>query len=303
MKSESSSILELPALREDNPRDFLATLGLLRLVSLQWPQLAVGLGWDASSGIPRLHATQPLPADWSETLVASLHSLAADPAQPLFHGNIVKTDSTVFRLAAEGAVIFARQSAHPLRTLSPLLYAAYSSQNVEDGELHVTAFSFGNGQGGKNLLLDVSQLIAAIKPGDLAAAVAGALEPVSAKSLRWHPAEFRAAAYRSHDPGKGIKGDDTLDQPSFNVFAFFGLTFYPCAPRARGGATLGMHRRDDGTGFEWPIWSEPLTPDAVSSLLHRSPDIASPCGIVRRWRSRRFVSDKSLYFAPAVQTA
>jgi CRISPR-associated endonuclease/helicase Cas3 len=294
-------IMELPYLREDNPRDFLTALGLLRLVSLQWPQLRARLGWDAPRGTPRLYTTQTLPDDWSAVLTSSLHSLAADPARPLFHGSIIKTDSNAFRQATENALKFAMESEHALRALSPLLYAAYSAQTLDDGGLHVTAFSFGNGNSGKNLLLDVSQLIAAMKPGDLDAALAGTLKPISAKSLRWHPAEFRAGAYRSHDPGKGIKGDDTLDQPAFNVLAFFGLTFYPCAPRVRGDFTLGMHRREGGTGFEWPIWCASLGPDAVSSILHQTSDTAPTRGIERFWRSRRFVSDKSIYFSPATR--
>lgn len=298
-----TATLALPALREDNPRDFLAALGLLRLVSLQWPQLDARLSWDEATGSPRLHTTTPLPDGWSAELVTSLQELAADPAKPLFHGEIIKTTPEAFRHAVAKSLRFAKESTHPLRALSPALHAAYSSQNHDDKDgLHVSAFSFGNGQSGKKLLLDVSQLIAALKPDSLAGSLANTLPPVSAKSLRWHPNEFRAAAYRPHDPGKGIKGDDTPDHPALNVLAFIGLTFFPSVPRVSGGATVGIFRDTDGGGFEWPVWEIPLTADAVASLVvSTARDGASSSGITRRWRSRRFSSDKSLYFAPATR--
>lgn len=293
-------ILHLPALREDNPRDFLAALGLLRLVSFQWPDRQVYLSWPEDITGPALHISPALPETWSAELAASLKKITPAPPGPLMHGEIVKTTADSFRAAARTASSFPENSEHPLALLAPLLYAAYSSQNThpEDG-LHISALSFGNGQSGKKLLLDVAQLVAALDPDSISSALLGTAKPVSAKSLRWNPNEFRAAAYRPHDPGKGIKGDDNPDFPAMNVLAFFGLTFFPCIPRISSGSTAGILRRPDGVFFEWPIWKTPLSTDAVASLLTFPADVARPPGITRRWSSRRFSSDKSLYFAPA----
>ena len=61
--STRSHELPLPGLREDNPRDFLAALGLLRLVDLMWPSCQSKLVWDGEEHLPTpvsfIHLTQP----------------------------------------------------------------------------------------------------------------------------------------------------------------------------------------------------------------------------------------------------
>ena len=307
--TDDYSVLPLPGLREDNPRDFLAALGLLRLIDLQWPDSGAMLAWDVVQGHPILWTAQELPADWSARITRSLHELVRDsvktPKGPLFHGAVIKTSPEQFRGAAEASLVVGEQSAsNPLAALAPMLYAAYAPQTEDRGEMEFSWFSFGNGQGGKNLLLDAAQLTAGLEPDDIRLSLLGQALPKSAKGLRWNPAEFRAAAYRSHDPGKGIKGDDTLDFPSFNVLAFFGLTFFPCVPTQRRGLTAGMHSQERETFFQWPVWSPPLGPCVISSLVLLSPDGRHPArGIEHWWQCRRFSSDKSLYFASATRLA
>jgi hypothetical protein len=290
--------LPLPGLSENNPRDFLAALGLLRLATLLWPALDPKLAWDPSQRHPVLHTGDLLPHQWDQQLTEQLKSLAADPIDPLFHGEVIRTSPAAFDAALRKAAAFAETSDHPLRELPGLLYNAYSSQNAEDEEIHISAFSFANGGGGKSLLRDVRELIAELGVDEIGSALAGTARPVAAKSLRWNPVEFRAAAFRGPDPGKGIKGDDTLDYPAFNVLAFAGLTFFPCAPSLRFGLTLGMHSKDREFYFIWPIWSHPSSADVVASILNQDPDKLRPShGISRRWQSRRFTADKSVYFS------
>lgn len=292
--------LPLPGLRDDNPRDFLAALGLLRLVDLLWPDRAVRLGWQALSRVPVLSFRDPLPANWCAELIAALQSLAKIPDPPFIHGEIIKVEHAVFRQGVERAVEFAATE-HPLARLPLLLYAAYSSQIAGDGGLvEPSGFSFANGQSGKKLLLDVSQLIAAMDADSFSETLAGTAQPVAAKSLRWNPSEFRPAAYRSHDPGSKLKGDEGRDHPALNVLAFCGLTFYSTVPvLSGGGATIGMHRAKGETHFLWPIWSHPLRPDEIGSLVCASPEAWTPATeTIAVWKSKRFSSDKSLYFAP-----
>ena len=303
--TDDYSLLPLPGLREDNPRDFLAALGMLRLIDLQWPDLGAMLAWDVSYGHPVLWTIQPLPDDWSAQITSGLHALVRDsvktPKGPLFHGAVIKTTPEQFRGAVKASLMVAEHpDGNPLAALAPLLYAAYAPQTEDKGEMEFTWFSFGNGQSGKNLLLDAAQLTAGLEPDEIRLSLLGQARPKSAKALRWNPAEFRAAAYRSHDPGKGIKGDDTLDFPAFNVLAFFGLTFFPCLPTQRRGLSAGMHSLERETFFQWPVWSSPLDPCVISTLLLLSPDARHPArGVERCWQSRRFSSDKSLYFSSA----
>lgn len=297
--------LPLKNIREDNPRDFLAALGILRLIDLVWPDHGATLAWPGST--PELRFTQTLAQDWSEILTTSLQELSEDPSNPLFHGEVIKADGSTYRDALRNSQHFAKNSDSPLRHLPSQLYAAYSSQLTEEKSNNIlpTAFSFSNGQSQKLLLRDVSQLISGLAPEEIGSTIYGSAKPRDAKSLRWHPAEYRAAAYRSHDPGANITGDKQLDYPALNVLAFIGLTFFPCSPHGKNGATAGITRSGKKRVFRWPIWSAPLRPDTVSLLLN-SDDLLSgdsgKCqaqGIDRAWESTRFSSDKSLYFSSA----
>lgn len=291
--------LPLPGLREDNPRDFLAALGLLGLLHLRWPKLGFRLAWPAPTSIPTISANARFPDNWSSELLANLQTLNKHPDQPLRHAKTIKCDPSLYRRSIESALEFQKLDI-PLAGLPELLYASYSSQLCAEksNDVHPSAFSFGNGQSGKNLLLDASQLLEALTPENLEASLDGTANPIAAKSLRWNPVEFRPAAHRGPDPGANTKGDDTLDFPAFNVLAFFGLIFFPSVPGAQGGLTAGFVRQNRATFFRWPIWDSPLAADSIRSLLSL-PDEAllRRPGIHRTWKSRRFSSDKSLYFA------
>ncbi|NLT70246.1 MAG: hypothetical protein GXX91_06075, partial [Verrucomicrobiaceae bacterium] len=235
-----------------------------------------------------------------ETLIDAVQLLASHPDKPLAHGDIIKTTYSRFRQAVENAISFA-ESDQPLSHLPLMLYASYSSQLEEEGgSIEPSGFSFANGQSGKKLLLDVIQLIELLSADILLRTLRGEIDPVAAKSLRWNPSEFRPAAYRSHDPGSKLKGDETKDHPVLNVLAFFGLTFFPTVPTKHGGKTSGLHDEHRERYFQWPIWSATLDTDEVSTLVSSSSmHMHAALGINHVWRSRRFSSDKSVYFAPA----
>ena len=182
-------------------------------------------------------------------------------------------------------------------------------------ETTISGFSFSNGQGGKELLRDVCDLIRdEFNAGNLEADLQGSRRR-TAKTLRWNPAENRTAAYRAHDPGGGVKGDDLLDSPCANVLAFLGLSFYPVAERGREAVTLGISGSVDQVGFRWPVWASPLAPDVVASLLHHpcihgaagSAGLLAATGISAVWCSRRLKIGTppaiSLYFSPARRIA
>jgi hypothetical protein len=298
--SKSLQELPLPGLREDNPRDFLAALGLFRLVDLLWPEMNVQLFWDQDKGSPCMQTTYAVTEDWACSILTELKNLSDPADSPLFHGAVIKTETENYREAVIKAQKFA-ESGHALARLPQLLYATYASQLADenDGRTEPTAFSFANGQGGKNLLRDIRELIQAVQPEDFQASLQGNGQAVSAKSMRWSPREFRPAAYRPHDPGTKLKGDDTLDFPSFNLLAFFGLTFFPSVPTSRGSRTLGFEGDYRPEYFRWPVWKIPLGADLLQTLVCLPLTyLKSEVGVVRIWQSRRFSADKSLYFAP-----
>ena len=294
--------IKLEGLHENNPRDFLAALGLLRLIALIWPQLHARMGWGGSVMTARIVTDGPLPDDWNEEAVTALQSLLKHDPDPVRHGKVVTTTVGSYRKATKRALKFQLDPHEPLAALPALLYATYSSQMQKKNSdaIEPSWFSFGNGQGGKNLLKDVGDLINSLTPSDLIKSLKGEVAPEEAKTLRWNPAEFRPAAYRGPDPGAEVRGDKILDFPVFNVLAFLGLTFFPSVPTIKGGKTLGFVESNDRKYFQWPIWKVSLGCDELATLLQAAPQvIESNRGVVRKWRSRRFSSNKSVYFSPA----
>jgi hypothetical protein len=294
--------LELPGLREDNPRDFLTALGLLRLIDLLWPDSQAKLSWNKKNGFPEIHTTVALTEDWGNQLLFELKKLAEHDESPCFHGDVIKTETEHYRSAVEKAHQFT-QSLQPFALLPQLLYACYAGQlpDENDGKTEPTAFSFANGQGGKNLLRDVKELILSIDPINFENSLLDREDPIPAKSMRWNPKEYRPAAYRAHNPGTKLKGDETLDFPAFNILAFFGLTFYPSVPTSKGSKTLGFSGKRGPEAFYWPIWETPLEADSLLTLLCLPVETFSrQMGVSHVWSSRRFSADKSLYFAPAI---
>lgn len=292
--------LPLPALREDNPRDFLAALGLLRLVQLMWPTCEASLAWVGEQHCATLYFRNAVPDCWAENLVAALKDLTETKPSPMFHGDIIKAEYKIFRDAVQRAIDFS-YSKHLLAKLPIYLYSSYSSQiGGEGGMVEPSGLSFGNGQSGKKLLLDVMQLIGDLDSETLIKTLLGNGIAVAAKSLRWNPVEYRPAAYRSHDPGSKQKGDETKDYPALNILAFFGITFYPTAAVSSGAKSAGLHWKYGETFFIWPIWQTSLCSDEISTLVCADPNNWSlASGVACSWRSKRFSSDKSLYFSSA----
>ena len=303
--------LSLPGLREDNPRDFLAALGLLRLIDLQWPDLGASLAWDVAQGYPILGTNQELPADWSAQITSSLHELVRDsvkaPKGPLFHGSIIKTSFNAYREAIAEAQLFGE--AHPelpFAALPGMLYAAYSDQTPDkDGNVNATSFSMANNPSGKAIFKFIHGYITKLKQDCISTTVLGTAKRCAIKGIRWDPAENRPAAYCAGDPQDE---PDVLDFPAKNVLAFIGLSFFPCAPSARKKLVLGIRVNDKSDKFpifRWATWTSPLSPSVIFSLLG-VPDqyaTAQSLGLHRYWASFRITDkNKNNYFSSATSS-
>jgi len=290
-----STTLELNALREDNPRDFLAALGLLRLWDSQWPETATQLSWPGDPACARLTIHGHVPSNWGVELWNRLRGWQAGDPNPFGLGAVngltdarIRELLTTFRdgepLVRLVAALAAQIELPRVQRRSDLL--------IESGQRQVL-------RGVNNLLRDEelgnhvesSFLDPGMKPAPVA------------NTSRWNPAEFRAAAHTTTDPA----GTVFFDIPVFNVFALFGLTFYPVLDHAGGKATSGFRRTKDGREFSWPIWGEPLRTNAIATLLlhgliHQpTADSAEGrrLGVERIWRSRKFGDTNNQYFSPA----
>jgi CRISPR-associated endonuclease/helicase Cas3 len=88
------------------------------------------------------------------------------------------------------------------------------------------------------------------------------------QSLHWEPTEDRRHAYQWHMPS----GDPTRKKRGgmlgANRLALEAWPLFPSFPAANRSATRGFKgNRAYNTYFTWPLWTCPLTVDAVTSLL------------------------------------
>lgn len=301
-KSESATFPVTPeapfvmsGLRGDNPRDFLAALGVLRISTILWPQCGLCLSW-TSDGHPTLHVDCPLPITWPHEIWQNLKNMAASPLSPFRHGKIEALSlETVRKLL---------HSPEEMQEFQSLFYPALCGQiHYEKGGkrshliIEVANRSVLNGT--RDLLDDPR-----FAP-DLGADLTGAsgLTEVS-NTPRWHPSEAQSAAYCAADP----KDSKLMDRRSLNVLALVGLTFYPVVDGAKQRETLGTSRQwGEDRVFSWPIFEQRLDCDTLSSLLHdmtlhnKEPNAVElrKRGIRMAWRSRRYNLNQNDYFSPA----
>lgn len=293
--------LELPGLREDMARDFLASIGLLRLVDSKWRDLQPRLSWAPDKGFPLLRLETELPMDWSDQIVSDIQFMEKDPLSPLFHGKVIKAEYEVFRQAVSRAVEFS-QIQRPFHMLPERMFAAYGGQvaDAKTNMIEPSLLSFANNQSGKLLLRDVRELIRDWTGQQVMDAISGSGKRIAAKSFRWGPHEYRPAAYRAHDPGAKVAGGEILDIPALNILAFFGMSLLPTVTTIDGCSTVAFQRDETGWCFHWPIWADWLSVSEISALLSLSINIVNTIpGVERCWHSRRLVAEKSIYFATA----
>jgi len=288
--------LRLPGLREDNPRDFLAALGLLRIVDLLWPESEPKLYWSKDSGMPHLSLAKCLPDDWGCIMLNTFLEWKTSDQNPFGFGKIESIDPSDFR-----AVLIKVSDRSDFHTR---YFSSLCSQIFREGSGRRSEFIIESAS--RSVLNGISSLLENHhEPIEIRADFEGTgkLRDVSNTS-RWHPAEFKSGAYTAADP----QDNKHRDFVSLNLFALFGLSFFPVLDTQRGRKTLGIRRIGKVTEFSWPVWDTPLEPPSVASLLHHpaihqketSSEVFNGLGVHQVWRSRKFQPDgKNDYFSLA----
>lgn len=288
--------LPLSGLREDNPRDFLAALGLLRLLAIQWPTLRPELSWSSLKGCPHITMAAPIPENWGQLLWNLLLEWRTSECNPFGHEKVESVGPDAFRLILQKES--GRSSFHAR------FYPALAAQIPHEKSGRRSEFIIESAN--RSVLKGIDDLLGNKRNTmDIAAdfSGSGSLREVTNTS-RWHPAEYQSAAYAAADP----KENKHCDRLALNIFALLGLTFYPAVDTANGRKTPGIRRVGKITEFSWPIWSSPLEENELSSLLHHPalheegtvPSSLRALGVHQVWRSRKFCPDgKNDYFSTA----
>jgi hypothetical protein len=238
----------------------------------------------------------PLEKKRDAARVAWLEALArAAPRHELALGK--KVDCTPDEFREHAAAFLAQPDAVTREALD--LLAAFGSDAVRKvdrinrtEQIEPTPFCFITGTGHQYFLDTVRQLVQQVTLQKVRETL---FEPWTygdlRLSMRWDPVEDRQYALMDRDPS----GMETRTVWMANLLAYRALVLFPAA--ARGGrlvATGWAHDDEEGT-FSWPLWTIPLGPPVIRTLLQLREIVADPAdgaalrarGIAAVYRARR----------------
>ena len=254
-----------------NLRDWMAAVGLLRLVSETTPKGR--LSWQHLHGRYRLE----------------LHDTPADLAHRC--ADWIAARQEAWRFADYKNVTFNatewRTHAHAADGIEAALWCAVASDAVghrSKPKLQASGLEYGHGGGRQNWLTSLHSFTSrAVTAVDFARILGGSRnEQMKGEICRWDHACERNHAYRAKAPT-----DDKMNQDqTINALAAVGFASCPSAPTRHGLATPLVDR----DGLSWPVWLAPLH---IADL-----EAALCCGW--RWptmRSRRWYSGQLICFS------
>lgn len=304
-----SDTFELTGLDAGNPLAFLAGLGVLRGLTLAWPDAPPRLSWQSARGAlrPILHRAA---VENTDTLCEALHNQLRATVDANIPALSFAKDLTVTGKAFREEVTVKAQTDCSRENRAAADYAAaFGCEAVTDpktDKILDTALRTMSGAGHQHLLAFMRQLLQDTSPEQIETALFHRWTyPDPGPSLRWDPADDRRYALRWAEPS----GDPIRTVRGANALAVLGLPLLPTQP---GGAqnldTTGFSRKPrQGTFLTWPIWEYPLPLDVVRSLLALKEiqadkprrELLTPRGIIEIFRSQRITQGKYRNFTTA----
>lgn len=257
--------LLLAGLDGSNPLAFLAALGTLRSLSLEWPNAEIRMCWGMADGRlrPLLTSLNELEEEaLLQALIKRLRPVEKNPA--LTFADDLSVTQDVFRETARLAQ--AQASRHS--QVAAEFMAAFGCDVPADpksGRVQDTAWRTLTGAGHQHFLSSMRVLAADTTADQLRAALFAPWAYSDAPpSLRWDPMDDRRHALRwkepTRDPIRTVRGG--------NALAIQGLPLFPTQPQGGSLLTTGFRQiRRRGTFLTWPIWERPIGIDVVRSVL------------------------------------
>jgi CRISPR-associated endonuclease/helicase Cas3 len=299
--------LSLPGLDGSNPLAFLAALGTLsicrRISESEKPPEAfahgVRMSWNRQAR-PVLHLAQPMTSD--ELVDAILRSLEHFPESHscAWAFELLKADKETIVVTIRNRWIDAdKQDSIAMSWVTAFVCesspeAASQLQTVRKDYLIGNIVSVLSRTTNKHLERTLFQT------WDYADALAN-------QSLHWEPTEDRRHAYQWHVPS----GDPTRNKQGgmlgANRLAFEAWPLFPSFPTKETDrvATRGFRgNRANNTFLTWPLWQQPLSYDAIASLLglesvqdsKQSAIDLLQSGVFNRFRLQRILVGKTPNF-------
>ena len=173
---------------------------------------------------------------------------------------MAKADS--LKLSREDLRVYLYQ--HRTRELAGVLPSALVAEGSVDnnGVAKPSDLYFAAGQ--VIFLREARKILEDVSRDDL---VAGLVGPWRYRSklptMGWDVVDDRVYALRPDDPSK----DKKLTNPGPEALAMLGISCYPVFAGNERTLTQGCSGRWKRGSFSWPLWSRPMSPNAVRSVL------------------------------------
>lgn len=270
--------LTLTGLDASNPLAYLAALGLLQVLTdsnaVAEPRSEWRLSWrDEGRWLAVLHGStdpelviQRLQTDlasWRDELALQLAYDDEGKRLPPFDDEAtfdLKPSPETFRAYAEEIA----STSTPDKLRSARLVAAYGSElvNANKGDLKPTALHFTSAN--QKFLDMVRDLRQGVTADDFHEALLGPWRNTSElPSLSWDASAPRIYAHRATNPSGGRKRGSV---PAANWLGFVALSFFPVASSGSRLQTTGVKGDWKDSTMRWPVWTSPLSVNAIRSL-------------------------------------
>lgn len=253
-----------------NPLGFMASVGLLRVVSHESPMARLGFLDDAS-----FHPFIEGPELELDVLVAA-DAKAASGKQPwrLQYEKVEKKGTTVvsdLKPPPEEFATFLLKVVHAWSKGDEEgadYAAAYATSVARDGKGNTKPTAFHFTAANQQFLGAVETLRGTIDREWVNESLfsGAALRPGG--NIRWDPAADRNYALMAKNPND----DGTSVDAPLEWLAFRALPMFPTVPRGTRVFTTAVQGRGDEMRFSWPLWHPASSLDAVRSLLVGSLD-------------------------------
>ncbi len=254
--------IKFTALDGANPLAFLTALGSLRLLDLRFPDRGIRLHW-SQDPVWRPHLTGTMLS--APELPLALRGAASAPSSAF---EALGKNLTVDRATFEVFVRSALGAASPSDRRAVDFAAAFGSESLGDAKknrIYYTDLCFISGSGHQDFLATVAGLGRKVTEEHIRTALFGPWKRDKGLSMRWDPSDAAQYALQWSDPS----GEGASAVWGANFLAIEALPLFPAQPTSRGLRTTGFRQpsRRDEPEFRWPLWTAPLTCDAVRSLL------------------------------------
>lgn len=326
-KRDQSCVLECPGINGGNPLGFLAAVGMLRTLSIAWPEDSVSLSWaDRGSWRPIICATRPLsPEAVSDCLAKELKKMIAHPV--FAFANDLEVAPDVFReIALEAAASTSLRQRVWADFVAAFGCEAIVAEKNGKAVIRDTDFRTMSGSGHQHFLAFLRNIVDRTDTAHIYKALFAAWrydDPVENQTMRWDPVDDQRYALRWRNPSGDPSRKQRGTMLGANRLAIEALPLFPTVPKHVGLATTGFRgatSRD--CVWTWPIWECEASLDVIQSLLslpelqslqERTPEYSAAksrkmnrirqrlkaMGIVAVFRSQRLTLGKFRNFTPA----